>query len=80
MNLYRSLFASDIIDEKTGKIFYEAGYEIEETFLDFINEFKITKVILLKSDNIEIGSYVRSTLQLDKARSREEALFEVLKF
>ena len=71
--------ASDLIDEKTGKIFYEAGYEIEETFLDFINEYKITKLFLLKSDNIEIGSYVRSTLQLDKARSREEALFEVFK-
>ena len=64
---------------KNWKNFYEAGYEIEETFLDFIKEYKITKLFLLKSDNIEIGSYVRSTLQLDKARSREEALFEVFK-
>ena len=27
----------------------------------------------------DIGSYIRNTLQLDKARSREEALFEVFK-
>jgi len=33
----------------------------------------------LKVDNIEIGSYIRNTLQLDKARSREEALFELFK-
>ena len=40
---------------------------------------KLIKLIFLKSDNIEIGSYIRNTLQLDKARSREEALFEVFK-
>jgi len=71
--------SSDIIDSKTGKIFYEAGFEIEETFIEFINNTKITKIDILRVDNIEIGSYIRSTLQLDKARSREEALFEVFK-
>ena len=71
--------ASDIIDEKSGKIFFEAGYEIDEIFLEFLNENKINKLDILKADNIEIGSYLRNTLQLDKARSREEALFEVFK-
>ena len=71
--------SSDIIDEKTGKIFFEAGYEIDETFLEFIKENKISKIDILKADNIEIGSFIRNTLQLDKARSREEALFEVFK-
>ena len=71
--------ASDIIDDQSGKIFYEAGFEIDEDFVQFINEKKINKISLLKADNIEIGSYIRSTLQLDKARSREEALFEIFK-
>ncbi len=71
--------SSDIIDESTGKIFYEAGYEIDEDFVNFINERKINKIDLLKVDNIEIGSCIRSTMQLDKARSREEALFEIFK-
>ena len=71
--------ASDIIDEKNGKIFYEAGFEIDEGFLEFINNQNISKLHILRVDNIEIGSYIRSTLQLDKARSREEALFEVFK-
>ena len=71
--------SSDIINEKTGKIFYEAGFEIDEDFINFINEKKITKINILKVDNIEIGSYIRSTLQLDKVRSREEALFEIFK-
>jgi len=71
--------SSDIIDEKTGKIYFEAGYEIDEVFIQFLNENKINKIDILKADNIEIGSYIRNTLQLDKARSREEALFEVFK-
>ncbi|MDA1181037.1 MAG: DNA-directed RNA polymerase subunit beta, partial [Proteobacteria bacterium] len=71
--------ASDIIDEKTGKIFYEAGFEIDEDFVKFLNSSKINKIDILKVDNIEIGSYIRNTLQLDKARSREEALFELFK-
>ena len=70
--------ASDIIDTKTGKIYYEAGTEIDEEFLQFVVEQKITKLDILKTDNIEIGSHIRGTLQLDKARSREEAL-DILK-
>ena len=71
--------SSDIIDEKTGKIFYEAGFEIDEEFVNFLSSNKINKLDILKVDNIEIGSYIRNTLQLDKARSREEALFELFK-
>ena len=78
-SLVGHFLSSDIIDEKTGKIYFEAGYEIDDIFIQFLNENKINKIDLLKADNIEIGSYIRNTLQLDKARSREEALFEVFK-
>ncbi len=78
-SLLGTYLSSDIIDQKTGKIFFEAGYEIDEIFIDFLKENKINKIDILKTDNIEIGSYIRNTLQLDKARSREEALFEVFK-
>ena len=40
---------------------------------------KIKQINILKIDNVEISSSIRNTLQLDKARSREEALFEVFK-
>ncbi len=79
LSLLGHYLASDIIDDKSGKIYYEAGFEIDEAFLEFIEHNKISKIDILKVDNIEIGSYIRSTLQLDKARSREEALFEVFK-
>ena len=40
-SLIRLFLSSDIIDEKTGKIYFEAGYEIDEIFLQFLNENKI---------------------------------------
>jgi len=78
-SLMGKFLSSDIIDKATGKIFYEAGFEIDENFIEFINSKKITILNILKVDNVEVGSYIRSTLQLDKARSREEALFEIFK-
>ena len=78
-SLIGSFIACDIIDEKTGKIFYEAGYEINEEFINFINENKYKNIYILKIDNVEITPSIRNTLQLDKARSREEALFEIFK-
>ena len=78
-SLLGSFISCDIIDEKTGKIFYEAGYEIDEDFILFLNEKKLKTLNILKIDNVEISSSIRNTLQLDKARSREEALFEIFK-
>ena len=78
-SLVGSFLSSDIINEKSGKIYFEAGFEIDEELIDFLNDNKISKIYILKVDNVNIGSYIRNTLQLDKARSREEALFEVFK-
>ena len=71
--------SSDIIDIKTGKIYFEAGYEIDEAFLEFASEIKLTKIDILKVDNIEIGSYIRSTLQLDK-QGQERKHYLILNF
>ena len=49
MNLLGHYLASDIIDEKTGKIFYEAGYEIDDDFLEFLMSYKINKIRYFKS-------------------------------
>ena len=76
IGLYTAL---DIIDEKTGKIFYEAGFEIDEDFVNYLKSSKINKIDIWKVDNIEKCSYIRQPLQRDKARSKEEALFELFK-
>ena len=67
-SLIGKFLSSDIINEKNGKIYFEAGYEIDEEFIAFLNQNKITKIYILKLDNIDIGSYIRNTLQLGQSQ------------
>ena len=71
--------SSDIIDEKTGKIYFEAGYEIDEIFLQFLNDKKLIKLIFLNQIILKLVHILEILFRLDKARSREEALFEIFK-
>jgi len=74
------LFISeDIINEKTGQILIEAGTEINSDHFSYFEKNKINKLSILLLDNIEVGSYLRNTYVLDKAKSREESLFEIYK-
>ena len=41
-SLIGNFIACDIIEESTGKIFYEAGYEIDEDFISLINDRKLS--------------------------------------
>ena len=39
----------DIINEKNGKIYFEAGYEINEELIAFLNENRITQIAKYKN-------------------------------
>lgn len=69
--------AKDMIDEKTGIVLYEAGYEIVEEDLDKIDALGISSLPLLDIDHVNIGGYVRNTLEVDKCDTREEALIDI---
>ena len=62
-----------------GKIFVEASAEINEEHIEYFEKNKIDKISILLIDNLEIGPYLRNTLAIDKAKSREESLFEIYK-
>ena len=49
-----NFIACDIIDEHTGKIFYEAGYEIDEEFFAFIKDKKLKYLHILKHKSVVI--------------------------
>ena len=69
----------DIIDEKKGKIYVEAGTEIISEHFEYFDKNNIKIIPILQIDNLEVGPYIRNTLIIDKAKSREEALFEIYK-
>ena len=69
--------ALDIINEKTGEIYVEAGQEITQAVLDLFDENDIDVLPTLAIDHTNVGPYIRNTLAADKNSNREEALLDI---
>jgi len=69
--------ASDIINESSGEIYAEAGDELSESSVKTLDEAGISAIPTLAIDHINVGSYIRNTLAIDKNNSREEALIDI---
>ncbi len=67
----------DIVNLKTGEIFAEAGEEISEKNLKMLNEAGYKELPLLDIDHVNVGAYIRNTLNVDKNITREDALFDI---
>ncbi len=70
-------FSKDIFDGKTGEVIFEAGHEILEEDFEVIKEKNISELPTLAIDHMNVGSYIRNTLQIDKCDTREEALVDI---
>ena len=82
-------FASnDIVDEKTGEIWLEAGEEITCDFdqksgsitggnLKVLFDNGVTEISTLDIDNVNVGPYLRNTMVSDKNFNREMALEDI---
>ncbi|MGR3581062.1 MAG: DNA-directed RNA polymerase subunit beta, partial [Sagittula sp.] len=79
--------AKDIINEDTGAIYVEAGDELTWTVdkdgevsggtLKELLDAGITEIPVLDIDNINVGPYIRNTMEQDKNMSRETALLDI---
>ena len=69
--------ALDIINEKNGEIYVEAGQEITQAVLDLFDEHGIDVLPTLAIDHTNVGPYIRNTLAADKNSNREEALLDI---
>src|SRR5881394_1333688 len=69
--------ALDVINEKTGEIYVEAGQEITQAVLDLFDENDIDVLPTLAIDHANVGPYIRNTLAADKNSNREEALLDI---
>ncbi|MGA8169473.1 MAG: DNA-directed RNA polymerase subunit beta, partial [Methylocystis sp.] len=75
--LYGQYLAQDLFDPSTGEIFAEAGEEITIKTLPLLIEKGFNELPILDIDHINIGPYIRNTLNVDKNSQREEALFDI---
>src|SRR5215208_6064601 len=69
--------AEDLINTATGEIYAEAGDEITDKLLKALAEAAVEALPLLDIDHVNVGPYIRNTLAIDKASSREDALFDI---
>jgi DNA-directed RNA polymerase subunit beta len=69
--------AQDMVDAKTGEIFVEAGDELKESTIQAIEAAGIKEIPVLAIDHVNVGAYIRNTLQLDKNGGREDALIDI---
>jgi DNA-directed RNA polymerase subunit beta len=69
--------AEDLVNPKTGEIYAEAAEEITEKALKALNEAGYKELPLLDIDHVNVGAYIRNTLNVDKNMTREDALFDI---
>ena len=56
-----SFLAEDIFNKENGIIYFEAGAEIDDELIDFLNNEKIEELRILDINIDKQGSYVRDT-------------------
>ena len=69
--------AADIVDMETGAIYAEAGDELDAELLAELKDQKVKEFPILDIDHVNIGPFIRNTLNVDKNANREEALMDV---
>src|SRR3954467_11201891 len=69
--------AYDLINEKTGEIYIEAGDEVSAENLQKLDEAGVNKLELLNIDYINTGPWIRNTLKADKSEDGDSALADI---
>jgi DNA-directed RNA polymerase subunit beta len=69
--------AEDIVDLGTGQIYAEAGAELDAKLLAEIKDQKVREFHILDIDHVNIGPFIRNTLNIDKNSNHDEALMDV---
>src|SRR6187399_1073142 len=69
--------SEDLVNSKTGEIHAEAGEEITDKLLKVLNEHGYKELPVLDIDHVNVGAYIRNTLNADKNMTREDALFDI---
>ena len=75
--LYGKFLAKAAVAPKTGEVVADAGAELNEEVLGKIADAKINELSILYIDGVNVGPYIRNTLEADKNHCREEALLDI---
>lgn len=71
------VLAHDCIDKETGEVFALANSEITAEILDKLKNSKLRLIKTLFTNDLDKGAYISSTLNIDSASSKIDALVEI---
>jgi DNA-directed RNA polymerase subunit beta len=69
--------AEDIVNMDTGLIYAEAGDEIDAKVLAVLHEAGVKELPVLDIDHVQVGAFIRNTLNIDKNSNTQEALMDI---
>ncbi len=75
--LHGRRIAADIVDTSTGELIAEANQELTEELIETLKEQKIKQLEVIYTNDIDCGSYISDTLDVDSTRTEEEAQQEI---
>ena len=75
--LHGRYLAEDIVNMADGQIYAEAGAEIDAKLMAVLQEAKVKEFRLLDIDHVQIGAFIRNTLNIDKNANQDEALMDI---
>jgi len=75
--IYGRYSAYDLVNEKTGEIYIEAGDEVSEENLAKLDQAGVKRLELLDIDYVNTGPWIRNTLKADKSEDGDSALADI---
>jgi len=69
--------AQDIVNLETGEIYAEAGIELDEKLLAELKDKGVREFPILDIDHVNVGAFIRNTLNIDKNANQDEALMDI---
>ena len=76
-DLHGRYLAQDIVNMETGEIYGEAGEELDAKLLATLKDLGLKEIPILDIDHVNVGAFIRNTLNVDKNSNPEEALLDI---
>ncbi|MGQ0672225.1 MAG: DNA-directed RNA polymerase subunit beta, partial [Hyphomicrobium sp.] len=67
----------DIVNLENGQIYAEAGDELDAKLLAELKDQKVKEFHVLDIDHVNVGPFIRNTLNIDKNANTQEALMDI---
>jgi DNA-directed RNA polymerase subunit beta len=77
--LETKIVAHDVVDDSTGEVLVECNQQVTKDLIEDLVHRGVKELKILFIDNLNVGPFLRNTLETDKIQTPEEAILEIYK-